>query len=223
MKKEMHPYVLTLTIMDAETMPQGQITKSSKMLWCIRNNSVNQTHPDVVSVPTQRIPSSLAEAIMSTGKPNGKHGDTALVKQSSVSNTKLKGHDPIIFAVESLLSRKLGLSDELEREEIEFEAALNGLHIGTAKYHNLGTEEELQMVNIVVSIKKGAEKIPKSTTSFDDIAWSKVEDFLAMWKHKEVSLLGIDGARGFGICVDGLCILSTYDILKSKTSELPPN
>ena len=217
-KKEMHPYVLTLTIIDAETMQQGQITKNSKMVWCIRNEVVNQTHPNVVSVPTQRIPASLAEAIISTGKQNGKYGNTTIIAQDSVSNVKLKGHDPIIFAVESLLSRKLGLSSELEKEGIEFEAALSGLHNGFAKYVDLEKEEGLQMVNIVVIVKKGVDKIPEKTTSFDVIKWSEVGDFLQMWEcKKDISILGIGGDKAFGICVDGLCILSTYDILKAKT------
>ena len=57
-----------------------------------------------------------------------------------------------------------------------------------------------------------------NTTSYDIINWIKVENFLRMWDDgKDVSLAGIGFEKALGICVDGLCILSTYDILSDAT------
>jgi len=134
------PYVLTLTIVDASTLVNGQITNDSLVLCCVRNHQVNQTHPDVVSVPTQRIPEILAKDILSTSTKIGCQDDTILWKQRFTSNKNTNGHNSIIYCVESLLSRKLGITAELEKDEIEFEAAVVGTHTGVAKYENLSSE-----------------------------------------------------------------------------------
>jgi len=212
------PYVLTLTILNAEKTKINGNLNDKIVRFCVRNSDVNPTHPDVVSVPTQRIPQTLAEAIIASSTECGKSGKTMLREQSFVSNKDVDGHNAVIFAVESLFSRKMGVADILERNEIEFSAALAGTHIGTAKYVNLGKEECLHMLNIQVLITKGADKFPDKTTSYDISGWMPVQKFLPMWDDgKDVTLAGINSEKAMGICVDGLCILSTYDILKSQT------
>ncbi len=211
------PFVLTLTIIDGATLLHRQITKETMVRFCVRNRDVNQTHPDVVSVPTQRIPFSLANNIIADAKQIGTQDGTNLMIQDSISNANHSGHHPLIFAVESLLCRKLGVSSDLEKEVIEFDAALVGIHEGVARYVNMGTDEQLKMLNVMVIVTKGADKFPTETESYDISNWIAVENFLRMWDDgKDVTLAGIDFADALGICVDGLCILSTYDILRAK-------
>lgn len=215
--KNSAPYVLTLTIIDGKTMPDGCLSKETNVRFCVRNRDANQTHPDVVSVPTQRIPLSLADDIIAGVKQVGKQDDTTLMMQESISNVDNSGHHPLIFAVESLLCRKLGVASDLEKLEIEFNAALVGIHEGVARYVNLDEEEQLKMLNVLVVVTKGAFKFPQSSASYDITNWVSVENFLRMWDDgKDVTLAGIDFADALGICVDGLCILSTYDVLMAK-------
>ena len=213
-----HPDVLTLTIVDGTTLSNGSISNNSRVLCCVRNDKVNRTHPNVVSVPTQRMPASLAHAIIYKGKRRGVFAETSLLSSKPVLSSRVSGHDPLIFAVESLLSRKLGVADALEADVIKFEAVVAGVHNGTANYENLSTSENLRMINVKLVITEGIEHFPNNTTSYDIINWIKVENFLRMWDDgKDVSLAGIGFEKALGICVDGLCILSTYDILSDAT------
>lgn len=92
-----------------------------------------------------------------------------------------------------------------------------GHHEGVAVYANLGTDEQLKMLNVRVHITKGAELFPKSTESYGLSDWTFVEDFIEMWNGKDVTRIGIDPKDALqGVCVTGLCISSTYDILAAE-------
>ena len=51
--------VLSLTVLDARTLPEGILRPDSLLLVVVRRPDCNPTHPNVVSVPTQRLPRSL--------------------------------------------------------------------------------------------------------------------------------------------------------------------
>src|ERR1700732_1305023 len=104
------PDVIALTLLDASSFVEKKIASETKVWVCVRNQEVNRTHPDIVSVPTQRIPPALAEGLLTDNHSNGYFGDTELFVGSLISNEKLGGHTPTIYAVESLLSGKLGVS-----------------------------------------------------------------------------------------------------------------
>jgi hypothetical protein len=49
--------VLALTLVDGGSLsPAGKVTIDSRVLLAVRDPETNETHPGVVSVPTQRIP-----------------------------------------------------------------------------------------------------------------------------------------------------------------------
>jgi len=211
------PYVLTLTIIDGKTLDAGRIVDDSNVRICVRDPDQNLTHPNVVSVPTLRIPATLAEQLINTSDVTGQRNNTDIYKHSFVSNQIENGHNPVIFAVESLLSRKLGLSDFLEQNKIHFTASIAGMHRGIAQYPNQQSSEELQMVNLLVIISKGASLFPKTTASYTFSGAMSVKNFKIMWADgKDARLTGLPPEIAFGVCVDGLCILSTYDILCSE-------
>lgn len=213
------PFVLTLTILDDETLTGGKITKGSRVRYCVRDPKCNETHPNVVSVPTQRLPYSVAKEILSTAIKTGRQDKTILFEDRFISNSDHDGHDPIIYAVESLLCRKLGVEALLESEDLTFNASLSGLHQGTARY-SLGKTEDLQMLNVRVHITKGGDRLPSTTTTYRVSDWTTVSGFKTAWETKDPTHVGVSFKDAItGVCVNGLCILSTYDIIKSEVGQ----
>ena len=217
------PYVLALTVV----RPNGESTDGHAdgfdVLSCVRDRSVNLTHPDVVSVPTQRIPISIGNELEALGTPNGSYGETTLLASDRYSSQDSDGHNPMIYIVESLLSRKMGVADALESGDLEFTAELVGYHHGHARYpagtgvnHDIDDDEELKMLNLRVEVTRGADLFPDQTVSYKTQNWSRVSEFLEMWDAKDPLIIGLTPEQAFGCCVDGLCIASTYDGLRAR-------
>lgn len=217
------PDVIALTLLDSASA-ETKITLETKVWVCVRNRDVNRTHPDIVSVPTQRIPQALAEDLTDLERlhRDGEFGATQLFVENLRSNEECNGHDATIYAVESLLSRKLGISSELERKQVIFSASLRGIQQDFAVYRELGEQEELRMLNLVVWISHGADLFRKNTASYSSGRWISLSDYFEMWRTRDVTRAGVstqDALRG--VCVDGLCISSTYDILASYLGGQP--
>lgn len=204
------PYVLALTLLEGD----GPITRDTRIRICVRSASVNRTHPDTVSVPTQRIPAVLAEDMLGAESTKYRLGNTQLFSRDSVSSESQDGHDPVIYAVEALLSAKLGVSSALENGRLAFNASLAGLEDGAAIYPELESKEELRMLNLLVRVVRGSESFPAHTASYSTSRWVSVARFIEMWEGKDVTKVGVSARDALrGVCVHGLCISSTYDIL----------
>jgi hypothetical protein len=168
------------------------------------------------------MPPGLAEGLLKDNHSNGYFGDTELFVGNLTSNEKLGGHSPTIYAVESLLSGKLGVSAELERRQIAFTASLAGRQEGFAIYPELGEKEHLRMLNVVVQITRGSHLVPQQTASYRAGRWVSVSDYFEMWRSRDVTKAGMSAQDALrGICVDGLCISSTYDVLASYLGGQP--
>lgn len=217
------PYVLALTIVCPQNTRASSGSAEEGVLFCVRNREVNLTHPDVVSVPTQRIPSSVGQKLDDTGTPNGVFGDTQLLSSAKISNSETDGHNAMIYAIEALLARKMGVANHLESNELMFTAELSGYHHGRARYpkgtganRDVDDDEELKMLNLLIQIDKGAHLFPDSTISYGVQKWTTVSKFIKMWDSKDPTIVGLTPEQAIGCCVDGLCITSTYDILSAK-------
>ena len=219
--KSESPFVLALTIVNSDLPLSEGISVEDEMLVCVRNEEINRTHPNVISVPTQRIPAVLAEKIIAAGASDGNCGSTTLYRGHSASNQTANGHSEIIYAVESLMAGKLGLADALESGEFSFTARLAGNQIGTANYPEFhGTEladhEDLQMLNLLVRIDQGADLLAERTLSYDHVKWVPIEKFLDMWANgKQPTDVGFSGEESFRLCIHGLCISSSADVLSA--------
>jgi hypothetical protein len=218
------PDVIALTLLDASSAVERKITRETKVWVCVRNKDVNRTHPDIVSVPTQRIPQALAEDLADFERlgEDGAFGATKLFVDDLRSNDEFSGHDATIYAVESLLSRKLGISSELERKQVIFSAALRGIQQDFAVYRELGEQEELRMLNLVVWITRGSDLFQESTTSYSSGRWIFLSNYFVMLRTRDATRAGVSAQDALrGVCVDGLCISSTYDILASYLGGQP--
>ena len=219
--------VIALTVIDGRSLSEdGCVIVDSQLRIGVRSEQTNLTHPYIVSVPTQRIPRALADAILEGAPAFGKIGRSIAIESQRVSNECQNGHDPVIYAVESLLCSKLGVADALERGEILFEAVPAIYVVSHAHYPNfLGIQdppypasELLRMINIRVDIIEGAGLFPERTPSYYHGRWVSAGDFAKMMDGKDVSLVGLPG---FEFCVDGLCVATTNEIVSKDLLEVP--
>src|SRR5437588_8872041 len=99
------PYVLALTLIEGT----GPITTDTRIRICVRSPAANRTHPDTVSVPTQRIPAVIAEEMLRAASAKHQTENTLLLASRSMSNELEDGHKSLIYAVEALFAAKLGV------------------------------------------------------------------------------------------------------------------
>jgi hypothetical protein len=214
-KSDLSSSVLSLSILDRSTFENGSMCGSTRIQVLVRNPGTNATHPNVISMPTQRIPRVLLHDILSSAEVEARHGTTTYYRGGAVDNSSGSGHHPVIYAVESLLSRKLGVSGELESGALAFIGALRAATTGKAYYPNLPpgkTEEYITMVNIAVIVTKGANLFPSKTQSYSHMFWTDVGRFLKAIRNKDPVLLnaGLDPTKH---CIRGLCTLVAYSAI----------
>ncbi len=202
--------VLSLTVLDSKTLSEGVIQLDSKVLIVARSEAGNRTHPNVVSVPTQRIPQAMSDAIVATADRVGADPTSAITyfRDTGSDSTVHNDHHPLVSAVESLMSRKLGLADALEREELSFRAALRAQVEGAALYENLSDSsvyERVSMLNAIVILREDQATLPMRTGSYSVMAWTSVESFLAGVDRSDPTLIGPE-FDPLTFCVHGVCL-----------------
>ncbi len=243
--------VISLTVIDGKTLgPKGRVILDTRILVGVRNPKTNLTHPNVISVPTQRIPQQLFKAILDLVKKTKVNSDfysrfpeeifeVELLKSSPFSSRDIKGHNPIIYAVESVLASKLGVSESIQRGEISFVASPVTLLFGSTQYAFLN--EEIDLVDDAVQLKKytslvklgkerlrqeyiqmlaikvvvdNADVFPISTASYSEAKWIKISEFIEMTQKKDVTMLTKYFAeKTIHFCVHGLCVLASFTYL----------
>lgn len=170
-----------------------------EILTGVRTPSANRTHPDVVSVPTLRVPEVVAERWPDDGD--------------------------VTREVENLLARKLGVADALELGLISLAQRHFGGWQGTSV---IGEDEEglrtedLTMFNACVEVLSGSDLFPARTASYDPLRWARVADFLRMVRTREVAHLGVD-LDPIQFCAYGLCLTSSELVLAEWADLLGEN
>jgi hypothetical protein len=215
--------VLSLTILDEDTLDDGVLTSTSNVLVVARHPDTNHTHPDVVSVPTQRLPGALLADVVASARSLGPgvDGATTLYAGGVVDSAENSGHHPVIFATESLLARKLGLADALERGTFRFRAALRAVVAGTAVYDNFDgpdVYEPIDMLNVVVALPRAV--VPVHVPSYRLAAWATVGSFVAGVDARDPSLIApqLDPIQ---LCVHGVCLSAARASIETLIGRVP--
>jgi hypothetical protein len=208
--------VLSLTILDQATTKQGLVCATTRVLVVVRDPKTNSAHPNVVSMPTQRIPPSLFRNILDTSGPIemvDPAGQWHVVRR--VNNEATGGHHPAMYAVEALLARKLGVSDQLEMDKLRFSVTLRLVTTGQSYHANLPVDRQvhhISMASMIVTISEGAELFPHTTSSYSHIFWVDTAKFLETVTSKNPMALE-SGLDPIGYCVHGLCVSTSYAVL----------
>ncbi len=209
--------VIALTILDLSAGgPFGPRAAEARILTVVRNPETNRTHPNTLSVPTQRIPESLLRDL--TSRP-----PLDAVESAFVSNRNISGHDAVIYATESLLASKLGLADALESGAVEFEAGV-GVH-STAEVHypgegtTAGESELISMVNLIVLLRRGNELLPGHTFAYSSLNWVPWQRLGLAASEKDVTHL-LPSLDPVEICIHGLCIATSVELWDRVASRM---
>lgn len=191
--------VLALTLL--RPRPDGRY----QILVGVRSPESNRTHPNVASVPTQRIKSSaVARCWIQRLRRSG--------GASLVMRNDLRGE------VSYLLARKLGLADPLEYGHVRFGALKLSAAQGRSVIGETPTgeplTERLTMFNCSVLLREGADHIPRKTASYDPLVWAEVDDFVAMARTRDAGRLKAGLENSFA-CAYGLCLQTSLEMLTS--------
>lgn len=187
-----YPPVLALTLVRHDG--QGHYD----VLAGVRTPDANSTHPNVVSVPTLRIPAAIAKEWLAD-----------------------EGQGDVTREVVNLLARKLGVADWLELNQIRILChhfdVWQGTSVNGENEDGLVTEN-ITMFNACIEVVTGSELFPERTASYDPLLWAPIADFLRMVRTREVGLLRSD-LDELMYCAYGLCLQTTERIL--DTVSLP--
>lgn len=217
--------ILSLTVLDARSLDGGVLRPDSRVLIVARRPETNPTHPNVVSVPTQRIPETVHGALIESATHLAEEPglDVSHYRGGAVDNLATNGHHPIVFSVEALLARKLDLANDLEHERCRFRAGLRARVGGVAVYDNLGERsvyEQVSMLNVVVELEQRGAELPVATSSYSLVAWASVESFLAGVENKDPAQISpqLDPIE---LCVHGVCLQAAQASLRDLLGHQP--
>lgn len=239
-----HPApVLSVSILDRETLDQdGEITPRSRIMVGVRRAETNPTHPGVVSIPTMRVPENLLDGCYEPAGSTGQKEVNLPVLTSEITGVRFgkdhrvtaetSTHDPVKYAVEAILSRKLLLGKALEEKELTFTAEPAVMITGSVLYEKTGGtlpgrevelegqvyfKEHITMYNVLVVVSE-TELFPTDTPSYTDIRWAGIKEYLEMVETKDPAILfALFGKQSVRYCVHGLCLASAYLHLKKRT------
>jgi hypothetical protein len=161
----------------------------------VRDPESNRYHQNVASVPTRRVPHAIARQwlrALRTRRPI-----------SAAARADLRDE------VANIFSRKLGLADHQERDEIRFRveslSAAQGISVVGEHEDDRPRTESLTMFNAVVWMEKGDEHLPPDTASYNPLVWADVDNFVAMSQTRDTGRLEKGFERSF-FCAYGLCL-----------------
>ena len=191
----------------------ADIEPDARIVVVVRDPATNASHPNVVSVPTRRVPQQYAGALLPKHHTTAV-GDTRVAVWQCRDSHLHDKRDPVVHEVVSLLSQKLGLADTLESGEVRFQADVVAVRTGRAAPESM----QLTMITVLVGITRGADLIPSQTASYSDIRWVPAARFVDAVARRDPSAIGLSPVD---FCIHGLCIASTYDVLASALGHAP--
>jgi hypothetical protein len=205
-------FAVSLIVHDG-AVPYPTIGADSRLVVVVRDPATNSSHPNVVSVPTGRVPREYAAVLWPKTRAT-LFGDTHVTAWQCYDSQVDGRRNPVVHEVMSLLSQKLGLGDALEYGDVRFEAGVVAMRTG------LETPgfDRLSMITVLVGITSGADQIPSRTASYSDIRWVPAGRFVEAVARRDPSELGLSPIE---LCIHGLCIASTYDVLASGLGQAP--
>lgn len=199
---------------------ESDAQRGQRVLVSVRDPLNNRTHPGVASVPTIRIPSTLAADLRQGKHTSSQFGSTILFECVAVNSWDTDGHSAIVFAVKAVLCQKLGVAEALESGCLLFSARVAADSAGWSYYDDEPSPsgEFIRMTTLMAFITRGISTFTRRTSSYSCVTWCDVGIFLHAARERDVSALGHNPVS---ICIHGLCIASAHDVLASKLGHEP--
>ena len=183
-----------------------------EVLLGVRNpTSTSSRHPGVLSTPTMRVPWALMDAILSPldvgdASIRGLSGMEYVTTESS-ARISVEGSmaDPLSFAVETLMARKLGWADDLVRGDVQSTATAVSLARDLVDGCETDLVEDTFMLTVEVVLRRDMQPAP--TSSFSRLDWVSTEKIDAAIADSDPFML-IEGGEPWEVCLYGLCVRS---------------
>jgi hypothetical protein len=217
--------VLAITVVDSSRDSFNGVTDDTQILLGVRSSTSNRTHKNIASVPTKRIPESIAWEIVKGAELDILHNTfEAVLQYPSSESCDSKHENTLIDQVHYIFGTKLGLWDRIERDEIHYTAKPVILKSGPSPVLSDDDENErLLMVNVLVELKKGVGYIPQHTASYSRIAWVNAKEFLkAMDEMRDdgKAKISFPGGEEVEYECGGLCVCTSRLLLQhDQTAE----
>lgn len=214
--------VVALTIIRGDSLHTAARTKAAELLLAVRHPDSNATHPNVVSVPTLRVPPVLMRSLVESLDPVAtRPGSVAFYQFPEIRSDRDNGHHPIVFIAEALLAGKLGMAEPLEQGRLVFTSRLFSVTVGTAHYtteNPYGSSEPIAMGNILVSVLEGFDLFPEANASYSAIFPASLAALERAKATGDLSALPVrlDPAVHR---IGGLCIESTVNVIRHLFPE----
>lgn len=191
-------HVVALAVLDMR-----QLTFATRILIGVRAPDYNAVHPNVVSVPTERVPPSLGMALAdqaALGSPLATHAHA--------------GTSEAGYSAKSIFCQKLGAATAVESGLLRISAAAKAVFDGEAPSPEAGDAlESLRILNVAAYVSDFAV-FPKKTPSYQHLSAVPVGEFL-----DRVVLRSSFVFAGREYRLGGLCILSTTTWLQKSLSK----
>lgn len=193
------PVVALAVIREAEN--------SEEILVGVRDPATNKFHPDVVSVPTRRIPVEVAAALVAS--------------EANESRSPLRAPALDRYVAREVFEAKLGFGDSHEM------ASLLDVHLHRIDFGDslIGVDEDgsevterLGMFGIEVRVQKDIP-VPAATESYSHLMWIPLDQFLLLAVTRDATMLPL-GLKAAEVCVHGLCMRSATEIVRSRQPAL---
>ncbi len=215
--------VISLIVVEFDAIRGHCFIESGRMLVSVREPNTNLHHPNVLSVPTQRIPLELFDAITNRCQISVYEDNNMALEADWIDSECTDGYDPVIYAVESLLAQKLNISEGLcgKPDPCPFQAKPVWIERGSAAYPKGFCDEveyePIDMLGILVRIST-PEAFPKATRSYNRILWPMISQFLQAYEMKDVHCID-EGLNSIELCIHGLCVAVAYTYLTRNMSN----
>jgi hypothetical protein len=209
-------YVCALTIISSAKELSGKVAVT------VRRATTNTSFPNSLSVPTQRIPANLAHSATGTAIADFSEPHDAFFDLNWVDSDAQSGNDPVIFVVESILSRKLELAAALEEKRFSYWASVGMLAsamVADPMGHDESGAEYIAMMNVIVMVTEGTELMPNSSAAYELIAWRPATDLQRSVELND-ALIVVPGGDPFQLCVKGLCLRTTCQLISGEVGKI---
>jgi len=215
------------TVMDGKTNVVSLVVRTpehpGKLLMGVRAPTpTSRRHPHVLSTPTMRVPAEILAAAVAAQAPGSMpalslgHIHTFRPSHSVPFGGAQRQTSGLAFLVESVLAKKVGLSNALVEGNAFGSVALGSLALDLVPDAATKESELTEMLTLVATLDAGSDQIPSSTLSYGQFMWAdpaQLQDALA---HNDA--LRVDPNLDLMICIHGLCVKSAATLLASDVA-----
>lgn len=224
--------VFALSIFNIDSTDNGVITPDTLILAGVRRPETNLSDPNVISVPTHRIPAAFLQDIVNELEPKsieekvlGPDKRVYATWKEKHSNGPSKAKEMVTFLVKSLMSSKLGTAEALYGAEgklklisVEPRVSIFGQVVGT-NANPVDGVEMIHMLGIAAFVRFDRNPFLKQTESYANIQFIKAKDFVQIVEKKDPMLISMFGDWA-EVCVRGLCVLTANAQIHNDLKEV---